>query len=578
MPANNAQLVLIFQAMADITELLGGNPFRVTAFQRAARVLGELTRDVAEIPPEELTQIEGIGEGTAQRIAQFLKTGHIKEYDELIKRVPQGVVKLLEIPGLGPKTVATLWHQGGVTDVATLMQKLQTGELESLPRLGKKKLENIRKSLEFTQTASQRIRLGEALPLARWFVDRLRRIKGVKEADYAGSVRRGRETIGDLDLLAAASPQDAPAISAAFTQLDGVAEVLAQGPTKTSIRTDQGVQVDLRIVEPSSYGAALLYFTGSKEHNIRLRERAIDRGYKLSEYGLFSHKTDKLVAGRTEEEVYRALDLPWIPPELREDRGEIALAQKGKLPRLIELGDIQAELHAHTTASDGVWTIRELVAAAVDRGFHTVAVTDHSKSQTQARGLTADRLKQHIQDVREAAREFKGKIHVLVGSEVDILADGKLDYPDSLLKELDIVVASPHSALSQEPAKATKRLIRAIENRYVTILGHPTGRIVGRREGLLPDMDQVINAAAQRGIALEINANYHRLDLRDTHARAAIKAGVKLAINTDAHGPADLDQLTYGVLTARRAGAAKKNVINCLSQAELMKWIASTRP
>ena len=405
----------------------------------------------------------------------------------------------------------------------------------------------------------------------------------VKKIDYAGSLRRGRETIGDIDILVAASKKDAATIAEAFVSLDGVGDIIIQGPTKSSIRTADGLQVDLRVVEPSAYGAALMYFTGSKEHNVKLRERAQQRGMTLNEYRLEDKDTGKAVASKTEEDVYQALDLNWIPPEMREDRGEIALAEckaatRGRgLPTLIERRDIKAELHAHTTASDGRWSIRELAEAAAARGFHTVAVTDHSKGQVQANGLDEARLEKHIEAVREAAAEMKDTITILAGSEVDILVDGRMDYPDSLLAELDIVVASPHASLAQEPEKATKRLLKAIENPYVTILGHPTGRLVLRREGLHPDMDALIAAAAERGIAMEINANRYRLDLRDTHAHAAIEAGVKLAINTDAHGPADLDELRYGVLTARRAGAAKGDVVNGMSKTALKKWIASTR-
>ena len=338
------------------------------------------------------------------------------------------------------------------------------------------------------------------------------------------------------------------------------------------------MQVDLRVVPEESYGAALMYFTGSKEHNVRLRERAISMGMKLNEWGLTKQDSEKVVAGKSEEDVYKALKLPWIPPELREERGEIALAEKDELPNLVELKDIKAELHTHTTASDGTWTIEQLATAAAERGFHTVAITDHSKGQVQANGLSNERLEKHIKAIRKVADKLKDKITVLAGSEVDILADGNLDYPDSLLKELDVVVASPHAALSQDPDKCTKRLLKAIDNPYVTVMGHPTGRLIGRREGLSPDMGALFKAAAQRGIAMEINANHWRLDLRDTHARAAIAAGVKLSINTDAHGQADLDQLQFGILTARRAGATKNDIINCMSKTAIVKWLKSTRP
>lgn len=577
MPSTNAQLAATFQRMADVMEIQGANRFKVIAFQKAARVLDDLAKDVATLPRDELKSIEGIGKGTADRIGEFLDTGKIADHDEMVAAIPGGLFKLLDIPGMGAKTVALLWHEGGVTDLASLQAGIDSGELEKLKGLGKKKLENIAKNIAFAESAAQRTRLGEAMPIAEHIVAALREVKGVKKIDYAGSLRRGRETIGDIDILVGAAKKDAEKIAEAFVSLDLVDDIIIQGPTKSSIRTANGLQVDLRVVEPAAYGAALMYFTGSKEHNVKLRERAQQRGMTLNEYRLEDKDSGRAVASKTEEDVYAALDLKWIAPEMREDRGEIMLAEKDNLPRLIELSDIKAELHAHTTASDGRWSIRELARAAAERGFHTVAITDHSKGQVQANGLDDARLEKHIEAVREAAAEMKDTIAILAGSEVDILVDGRMDYPDSLLKELDVVVASPHASLAQDPDKATKRLLRAIENPYVTIMGHPTGRLVLRREGLHPDMDALIAAAAERGIAMEINANHYRLDLRDTHARAAIEAGVKLAINTDAHGPADLDELRYGVLTARRAGAIKSNVVNCMSKTTLKKWIASTR-
>jgi DNA polymerase (family 10) len=591
MSQTNAKLSRIFQQMADVLEVLGANRFKVIAFQKAARVLGELTDDVAVMDDKTLRSIEGIGKGMADRIEEFIKTGKISEAMELAEEVPPGVVKMLDIPGLGPKTVSMLWREVGITSIEKLTKALDTGELEDLKGFGKKKIENIRKNLAFAEQAGKRVRIGNALPLALWFVEQLKKLKQVKKIDYAGSLRRGKETIGDLDLLVAANEKDTPAIMDAFVALDVVADVIAKGETKSSIRTNEdsgggggGMQVDLRVVPESSYGAALMYFTGSKEHNIRLRERAIAMGMKLNEWALTKADGEKVVASKSEADVYKALKLAYIPSELREDRGEVALAESSYKagdaiagPALIELSDIKAELHTHTTASDGTWTIEQLALAAAERGFHTVAVTDHSKGQVQANGLTEDRLEKHIVAVRKVAEKLKGKITVLAGSEVDILVDGRLDYADSLLKELDVVVASPHAALSQEPDKCTKRFLKAIENPYVTIMGHPTGRLIGRREGLSPDMGALFKAAAQRGISMEINANHWRLDLRDTHARAAIAAGVKLSINTDAHGPADLDQLTYGVLTARRAGATKDDVINCMSKTALAKWLKSTR-
>ncbi|MBL4702809.1 DNA polymerase/3'-5' exonuclease PolX [bacterium AH-315-I18] len=575
----NQQLAAIFQQMADVHTILEDDRFRINAFAKAARVIGELPIDLATLGTEVslLSKIEGIGKGTAARIAEFLETGKIKAHDDVMKRIPLGLLGLLDVSGLGPKTVSLMWRQAGIESLADLKEKLKTDELTSLPRMGVKTLEKIRKSIAFIESTGGRVTLGKALPIALWFVDELSKLPGVEQVQYAGSLRRGKETIGDLDLLVAARAEDAPEISNCFVNLPGagVTEILAQGQTKSSVRTEHGVQVDLRIVLPENFGAALMYFTGSKEHNVSMRQRAIKMGMSLNEYALT--KDDKPVAAKTEEDVFKALNLQWVAPELREDHGELVLAQAGSLPKLIEVADIGAELHAHTTASDGIWTIEQYADFAIAKGFHTIAITDHSKGQAQANGLNEARLIQHIEKIRAAAKVYAGRLTILAGSEVDILADGSLDYADELLAELDVVVASPHAALTQDSKTATARLLKAMENRYVTIMGHPTGRLVNRREGLSPDMPQIIAAAKDRAIALEINANHYRLDLRDSHARLALESGVKLAIDTDAHGPGDMDELKYGILTARRAGATAADVVNCMDHDALQSWLKSTR-
>jgi DNA polymerase (family 10) len=578
MPTTNQQLAAIFEQMAAIMEILGIDRFRINAFNKAARSIDGLAEDITAIGADmkALQKLDGVGKGTAERICQFLEQGKIDDHEELKSKIPAGLLDLLDIPGLGPKKIALLWNDAGIESMDDLKAKLEGDELAELPGMGKKTLENLRKSIAFAETAGERAKIGHALPLAEHLIAELTKRKDVKQAAYAGSLRRGKETIGDIDLLVAAAKDDAAAISDAFVTFDCVADVIAKGATKTSIRTTDHLQVDLRIVEPNSFGAALMYFTGSKEHNVRLRERAIKQGMTLNEYRL-AKDDDTVVAQKTEQDIYKALGLAWIAPELREDRGEIDLAANDRLPKLVEVDDIKAELHAHTTASDGRWSIEDYALACHARGFHTVAITDHSKGQAQANGLDDKRLEQHIEAIRDVAAKLKDKITILAGSEVDILTDGKLDYPDSLLKELDVVVASPHAALSQDPDKATARLLKAIDHPYVTIIGHPTGRLIGRREGLSPDMKQIIAAAAKRGIALEINANHWRLDLRDTHARAALEAGVKLAVNTDAHSEGDLDWLRYGILTARRAGATRADVVNCLSKSALAKWLSATR-
>ncbi|QNN24220.1 DNA polymerase/3'-5' exonuclease PolX [Planctomycetales bacterium ZRK34] len=582
--STNAQLAEQFDRMAQVLQLLGANRFRVAAYERGSRTLEELSQDVAELADDtkQLTAIDGIGKGLAEHIAEYVKTGKIQDIEDAVEQVPPGVIELLNIPGLGPKGVKTLWEQGGVESIEVLKQKIETGELEKLPRMGAKTIENLKKSIAFAESSGDRVNIAEALPLAESIVEQMKQVKNVTQISYGGSLRRGRETIGDIDILIACKNPDkqAEAIAEHFRQMDFVQQVLAAGKTKSSVRTRDGMQIDLRIVRDDQYGAALLYFTGSKAHNIVLRERSIKMKLRLNEYGLFKEgddkDTDKPLAAKTEADIYKKLKLAYIPPEMREDRGEVAAAEKNKLPKLVTLDDIKAELHAHTTASDGVWSIEELAEAAKARGFHTVAVTDHSQSQVIANGLDAKRLEKHIEAIHAAAKQVKG-ITILAGAEVDILSDGKLDYDDDLLAELDLVVASPHVALSQPPDKATKRLIKAIENPYVHILGHPTGRLVGKREGLSPDISAIIKAAADTGTALEINAHHMRLDLRDTHARAAIEAGVMLAIDCDAHGPSHLDELRYGILTARRAWAKPTDIINCMTAAKLKAWLKQKR-
>jgi len=580
--STNKELSKIFEQMAEVLELQGANPFRVNAHAKVSRVLRDLTFDIASIAGDKkkLTEIDGIGDGTAKKIQEFVQTGKVSEHQELLGEIPEGLLAVMNIPGLGPKTVKLLWEQAGVTDIATLKEKLEAGALDDLPRMGAKTIANIKEALQFAATASQRMRLGEAMPIAEQIVERLKAVPGAQQVSYAGSLRRGRETIGDIDILASTtSPKK---LSEAFRGMPGVKKVQAAGETKSSIRLDNNMQVDLRVIDDDAFGAALMYFTGSKEHNVALRERAIKKGFRLNEYGLFPDDDDdtppqkrgiKPKAAKTEESIYKALGMTYIPPEMREDRGECDLKS---IPVLITLDDIKAELHAHTTASDGRFTIEELAEEAKKRGFHTIAVTDHSKASAQANGLDEKRLMKHIEAIREAQEKIKG-ITILAGSEVDILADGHLDYDDKTLEQLDIVVASPHTALKQDPKKATERLLKAITHPLVHILGHPTGRIINTREGLHPDIEQLIAAAAEHDTALEINANYLRLDLRDIHVRAAVEAGAKIAINTDAHAPEHFDFLRYGIMTARRGWLTPGSCVNAWPKAKLHTWLKSKR-
>ncbi|MDY7109752.1 MAG: DNA polymerase/3'-5' exonuclease PolX [Planctomycetota bacterium] len=573
----NAELAAIFNEMAAVLEILGANRFRVNAHARVARTLKDLTVDVATLADDEgrLTAVDGIGEGSAKKIIEYIETGRVREHRDLLAEIPGGLLDVLQIPGLGPKTVKLLWEEADVTDVPSLEEAIAAGKLETLPRMGAKTIANITESIAFAAKASKRVRLGQALPVAEAIVEHLKTVKGVKRIQYAGSLRRGNETIGDIDILASTSkPRD---LAEAFRAMDGVEKVLAAGETKSSIRLDTGLQVDLRIIEDTSFGAALMYFTGSKQHNVAMRERALKRTLRLNEYGLFPDDGEdeppqkrgvKPVASKTEKDVFAALDLPWIPPEMREDRGEL----RAKLPAVLDPDDIRCDLHAHTTASDGKMTIEELAEAAKAMGYHTVAVTDHSKASAQANGLDEKRLLEHVEAVREINERMKG-ITILAGAEVDILADGRLDYDDDILAELDIVIASPHVALRQPDDKATKRLLSAVRHPLVDIIGHPTGRIINKREGLHPDLNALIEAAIEHDTALEINANYYRLDLRDTHVRAAVEAGALISINTDAHSPVDFEQMRYGVLTARRGWLTKKQCINAWSKQKLTAWL-----
>ncbi len=586
----NRRLASLFEEMAAALELLGENPFRANADQRVARTISGLSQDLEAMVKEDedtalsrLQELPGVGKSSAEKIIEFVESGAIAEHGELVKKVPPGLFRILEIPGLGPKTVRLMWQEQNITDIPALKKALDSGSLESLPRMGAKTIDNIRKALEFSQQAGERTPLGVAMPIAEAILEHLHdSVKGVKHLQYAGSLRRGQETIGDIDILIACTNSESAA--EAFTTMPWVEQVLAKGDTKCSVRLEyhgRKVQADLRMVDAKAWGAALLYFTGSKEHNVRLRERAIKQKMRLNEYGLFRGLDErpqetgaKVVAAKTEEDIYKALGLAWIPPELREDIGEL----EHDVPTLIEIEDIKAELHAHTTASDGKLSIEELAECAKARGFHTIAVTDHSKSSVIANGLDEDRLKSHIEAVREVNAKLKG-ITVLAGSEVDILPDGALDYTDKVLKSLDIVVASPHVSLRQDPQSATKRLLKAIRNKYVHIIGHPTGRLLSSsgREGLQPDMEAIFAAAAEHNTALEVNANWRRLDLRDAHVRAALKHGCLIAIDTDAHSEQHFDFLRYGVLTARRGGLEASSCINTWSAKKLHDWLKSKR-
>ena len=558
--STNTDLASMFHTMATILEIKGESGFKVNANTKVARALEDLVEDVASIP--DLTSIPGVGKSSATKIQNYLKTGQMIEFEALRNSIPSGLLDVMRVQGLGPKKVRQLWQEADVIDIATLREAIDEGRLATLPRMGKKTIENIAEALDFVETSGNRTRIGIAMPLAESIIQSLQEQPGVTNIAFAGSLRRGKETIGDIDILA--STENPMALSDAFCTMNNVAIVQAKGETKCSVRLESGMQVDLRVVDKNKFGAALLYFTGSKEHNIILRERAIKQNKKLNEYELDPSNTSD-----TEEAIYAELGLPFLPPEIREDRGELLCDQ---IPNLITLQDIRSDLHCHTTASDGHMSIEELAMHAIARGYHTIAVTDHSQSQGQANGLKPERLLQHIEAIH-AANAAIDAITILAGSEVDILQDGTLDYEDELLAKLDIVVASPHAALSQSSSEATARLLKAIEHPLVHIIGHPTGRIINKRKGLEPDIPALVAAAAQHNTALEINANSYRLDLRDTHLKAAVDGGAMLSINTDSHRPVDFEQLRYGILTGRRGWLTPEKCVNCFTHDKLIAWL-----
>ncbi|MGC9454531.1 MAG: DNA polymerase/3'-5' exonuclease PolX [Phycisphaerae bacterium] len=570
---SNRELADIFDEIAELMELFGENRYRINSYQNAARAIRDLSEDVAEIARRgELEDIPSVGKSTAEKIRQYVETGKVQRYEELRSQAPAGLPDLMKVPGLGPKTVSKLWKEADIKSLDDLRSVLRDNpeKIAQIEGLGEKKVRQMADSLEFASTAAERITLDRADELAGELVETVRKTDGVKRADFAGSLRRGKETIGDIDLLCEASQDQGEAIIAAFAEAPNVRRVLAKGKTKGSVVLEGEVQADLRVVPSKSYGAALAYFTGSKEHNVALRELAIKHDWKLNEYGLF--QGDRQLAGKNEKDIYEKLELQFVPPELREDRGEIDAAARGKLPELVSLDDIRGDLHVHTTATDGINTIEQMAEAARERGYAYLAICDHSKSQIQAGGLSAEELTEHAKAIREVSARYDD-IEVLAGVEVDIFKDGRLDFDEDVLSELDFVTASPHSALSLAGKEATRRLIKAIENPCVNCIGHPSGRLLGRRRGMEIDIEEIAAAAAENDTALEINAHPMRLDLRDVHVRAAIEAGAKIIINTDSHSTGELDLMKYGVATARRGWAEKKHILNTRTAKQLKKWL-----
>ncbi|MBK8915953.1 MAG: DNA polymerase/3'-5' exonuclease PolX [Phycisphaerales bacterium] len=572
----NAEAARAFDELADLLEIKGEDSFRVNTYRRVARTLGDLAVELTDVAARgELAALPGIGKASAEKIEELLRTGKLALRDEITREVPATLLELLQVQGLGPKKAALLWRERGVTSLAQLKQCIESGGLADLRGFGKKSIDSIRQGISFVESSAGRSRLGWAWGVAQRVAEALRGIPGVTRVEPAGSLRRGCETVGDLDLLCIAD--DGAAVVDAFTRIAGVEAVLAHGPTKGSIRltpeAGRSIQVDLRVVPAESFGAAWQYFTGSKQHNVRLRERAVKRGWTLNEYGLSESDGGRVIASRTEEEIYKALRLPWVPPELREDRGELELTEAPT--DLLTLEMIRGDLHMHTTASDGKATIAEMAQRAIARGYQYIAITDHSQSSAVAGGLKPDRLLEHIADVRRVARDFP-QLTLLAGAEVDILSD-RLDYPDELLAQLDWVVASIHFGMGHDIEANTRRALMAIENPYVNVLAHPTGRLINKREAMPLDIDAISRAAARTGTALEINASAYRLDLRDVHARLARDNGATLCIDTDAHAVEQLDQMRFGVLTARRGWLRRQDVLNTRTIDEVRAFVAAKR-
>jgi DNA polymerase (family X) len=569
---NNGELAETFTLIANLLEIKGETVYKTLAYRKAAESLLALAGDVNQFWKEDrLHDIPGVGKSIADKIDELMRTGSLEFLQKLEQDVPAGLAEWLQVPGLGPKKVALIWKELGITSLQALTTAAREGRLRKLAGLGEKSEAQILAGIESLARRSGRVPLGRAWPLARQIISALAKVKGVSAAEPAGSLRRMRPTVGDLDILVAAR-ESAPVMET-FTTLPGITRVLGKGETKASIEFADGVRAQVWVHPPERFGTALQYATGSKDHNVQLRQLALEKGLSLSEHALTRMDGSGEILCANEEEVYRALGLPWIPPELREDRGEVQAARAGKLPRLIEVRDIRADLQTHSTWSDGTLSMLDLSRAAARRGIKVIAFTDHSAGLGMTNGLSIERHAGQQAEIQAIQRELGDSILVLHATEVEIRADGTLDYPDEFLATLDLVMASLHTSLRQQRDKVTQRLIKAIRNPHVDIIGHPTGRLIPERPGADLDMDAVLAASAESGVALEINASPYRLDLEDMYARRAREMGIPLSINTDAHSEADLDMLHFGVALARRAWLTADDVINTWSTDRLLDWL-----
>jgi len=574
MPAHNSDVASMFEELADILEIEGANPFRVRAYRNGARAVGGLSQSLRDLVPrdEDLTQYPGIGQELAAKIKEIVDTGSLSALEEARQRVSPDLVSLMHIQGLGPKRVKALHDKLGVNSLADLQQAAAEGKVAELSGFGAKTQESILEEIERFQGEEKRYKLAVVEDVAATLSRHLEQQNGVQEVQVAGSFRRRKETVGDLDILVTGNRSDE--VMQALVNYEDVRQVLAHGQTKSSVIMKNGLQVDLRFVEQDSFGAALHYFTGSKAHNIAVRRLALDRELKVNEYGVF--QGDQKVAGKSEEEVYASVGLPYIVPELREDRGELEAAAKDRLPQLIQLNNVCGDLHVHTKATDGKNTLQELAQAAREMGYEYLGITDHTRNLSMVGGLDEHRLMEQMEEIEDVNTRFSG-ITLLKGSEVDILKDGSLDLPDWVLQKLDFCVCSVHTAFNLSREKQTERILRAMDNPNCTILGHPSGRLIGSREAYDVDMERVLQGAGERGCILELNSQPDRLDLDDVYCKAAKELGVKVAISSDAHQIGNLGLIRYGVDQARRGWLEAEDVVNTRSLEELKKLFQSSQ-
>jgi DNA polymerase (family 10) len=582
MSVTNAEIAERLREIYQLMQLAGENRFRAIAFDRAAQTIESLDEDIGNyIENDNLTDIEGIGDSIAEDIKSYADTGKIEVLESLREQIPAGIIKWLDISGLGPKNIAKIHQELGISELDELKEACQDGRVAGLDGLGEKSAQKILNSIEWMEQFDERCRLDEATEIAEPIYNYLKDRKGVEAIDVAGSLRRSNETIGDVDILIGAEKQYINDLFDAFVDHDLVVEVLGRGDTKSSIRTENGRQVDLRIVKPEQFPAALMYFTGSKEHNVVLRQRARERGLSLNEYGLFeldengNTNFEKPIDYASESDIYRHLDLHFVPPELREDRGEIAFFEDHESMDLVEVDDIRGVIHAHSTYSDGKFSIKEMAEACIERGYEYLGLTDHSQTAAYAGGLSVDEIKQQWEEIDQLNEEFKSNghnFHIFKGIESDILSDGELDYDDDILDGFDFVIASVHNGLDMNREKMMKRFRNAITNPYTDIIGHPTGRLLLQRDGSDLDMNELIELAAEHDTAIEINASPHRLDLDWRHGNKAKEVGLMSSINPDAHDKKRIDCIPYGVQIARKAKFSKQRILNTKSVDEIESW------